>query len=374
MDTLDWLLDSDPSIRWQTMRDLTDESPEVVAQERSRVAKEGWGAAMLDRQDENGHWGAPPLPRGGKPPAGELPDPAARTTLREAAGVTVENLAGYLNIEPGTLAAWESGVPERDDDGFSRYQGFLDWAWNLHGTYNPKWISTTYTLLELKDMGVDPADDRVRCAVELVRDNSKWDHDGQDFFDGEVEPCINGMAIALGSYFGHDVDGIVERLLGERMDDGGWNCEMENGSTRSSFDTTINVLEGLAEYERAGKGSPEVTAARAGAEEYMLARGLFRRLTNGEVVDPAYLEFAYPPRWHYDVLRGLDYLRSVSDSPDPRCTEAIDLVRDKQQPDGRWLLENTHPGKVHFAMEDGDGQPSRWNTLRASRVLAWAEK
>ncbi len=373
MDILDWLLDSDPSIRWQVMRDLTGESPEVVAAERAKVASEGWGAALLARQDENGFWGAPQLPAGGRPAAGELPDPAARVALREAAGEPIEHLAGYLGIEPEILSAWESGNPDSDHELFPRYQGFLDWARNLHGTYNPKWISTTYTLLELKDMGIDPADDRVRRAVEMVRDNSKWDHDGQDFFDGEVEPCINGMAIAIGSYFGHDVDVIVDRLLGERMADGGWNCEMERGSTRSSFDTTINVLEGLAGYERAGHGSSEVTSARAGAEAYLLDRGLFRRLSDGEVVDPSYLQFSYPPRWHYDVLRGLDYFRSVSNSPDPRCAEAIDLVRDKMQPDGRWPLENTHPGKVHFEMEDGDGQPSRWNTLRASRVLTWAD-
>ncbi len=373
MDVLDWLLDSDPSIRWQAMRDLTGASSEAVTAERAKVAHEGWGAAMLARQDENGFWAAPQLPAEGKPPAGELPDPASRTVLREATGEPIEHIAAYLGIDPEILAAWESGDPDTDHELFPRYQGFLDWAWNQQGTYNPKWISTTYTLLELKDMGIDPAEDRVRRAVEMVRDNSKWDHDGQDFFDGEVEPCVNGMATAIGSYFGHDVDVIVERLLGDRMADGGWNCEMENGSTRSSFDSTINVLEGLAEYERAGNSSSEVTAARADGEEYLLERGLFRRLSNGEVIDQSYLEFAYPPRWHYDVLRGLDYFRTVSDSPDPRCAEAIDLVRGKEQPDGRWLLENTHPGKVHFQMEDGDGQPSRWNTLRALRVLAWAD-
>lgn len=372
MDTLEWLLDSDPSIRWQVMRDLTGEPPEVVAAERSKVASQGWGAALLALQDENGSWGAPPLPAGGRPPAGELPDPEARRVLREAAGASIEGLAGYLGVEPDDLAAWETTVEPITDERFPRYQGFLDWAWNLQGTYNPKWISTTYTLLQLRDMGIDPADDRVRRAVELVRENSKWEHDGQDFFAGEVEPCVNGMAVAIGSYFGQDVDVIVQRLLGERMTDGGWNCEMENGSTRSSFDTTINVLEGLAEYERSGLGSHDISEARAGAEEYMLERRLFRRLSNGEVVDPAYTEFAFPPRWHYDVLRGLDYFRTVADAPDPRCDEALDLVADKRQSDGRWLLENTRPGEVHFEMESGDGQPSRWNTLRASRVLAWA--
>jgi hypothetical protein len=100
---------------------------------------------------------------------------------------------------------------------------------------------------------------------------------------------------------------------------------------------------------------------------------LFRRKSTGDVVDPAYLQFSFPTRWRFDVLRALEYFRAVGDPPDPRVNEAIALLRSKQQPDGRWLLENTHRGAVHFPLEDGDGRPSRWNTLRALRVLRWHE-
>jgi hypothetical protein len=221
---------------------------------------------------------------------------------------------------------------------------------------------------------VDPGDERVRRAVAQVREHCRWEHDGEPFFDGEVEPCINGRIVALGVYFGPDVGGIVARLLDEQLDDGGWNCEAENGSVRSSFDTTINVLEGLLAYERATGGSAESVAVRRRGEEYLLERELFRRKSTGEVANPAYLQFSFPERWHYDVLRALEYFRSAGDPPDPRVDEAIRLLRSKEQPDGTWLLENTHPGRVHFPLEDGDGRPSRWNTLRASRVLDWYGK
>jgi hypothetical protein len=203
----------------------------------------------------------------------------------------------------------------------------------------------------------------------MVRDGCRWEHAGQPFFDGEVEPCINGRTVAIGTYFGQDVDGVVARLLDEQLEDGGWNCEAENGSVRGSFATTINVLEGLLVYERSKGASAECAAARRKGEEYLLERKLFRRKSTGEVVNAAWLQFSYPTRWRYDVLRALEYFRSAGNMTDSRMEEAIDLVRSKQQPDGTWLLENTHPGKVHFALEEGDGRPSRWNTLRALRVL-----
>jgi len=213
----------------------------------------------------------------------------------------------------------------------------------------------------------------VKQAVAQVRDHCRWEQAGQPFFSGEVEPCINGRTVTLGTYFEQDVSGVVERLLAEQLDDGGWNCEAETGSVRSSFATTINVLEGLLAHERATGGSAKSIAARRRGEEYLLERKLFRRKSTGEVVDPAWLQFSFPIRWHYDVLRALEYFRSTGDAPDSRMDEAIDLVRSRKQPDGTWLLENTHPGPVHFALEDGDARPSRWNTLRALRVLNWCE-
>ncbi|MDQ6917724.1 MAG: hypothetical protein M3Z98_00035 [Candidatus Dormibacteraeota bacterium] len=313
MTVLEWMLDSDPSIRWQALRYLADAPAEVVSAERARVATEGWGARLLALQGEEGQW------------------------------------------EGGALfpARWWSdhGGPS-DDEG-------------------QPWTATAYSLLLLRDLGIDPRCDQARRAVALVRDHCRWEHAGQPFFAGEVEPCINGMVIVLGAYFDQDVDGVVARLLGEQLDDGGWNCEVENGSVRSSFATTIRVLEGLLAHERATGGSAESTAARRRGEEYLLERKLFRRKSTGEVVDPAWLQFSFPTRWHYDVLRGLEYFRAAGDLPDQRLGEAIDLLRSKQQPDGRWLLENTHPGKVHFTLEEGDGRPSRWNTLRAMRVLSW---
>ena len=311
MDTIEWLLDSDPAIRWQVMRDLTGASAAAIAAERARVATEGWGARLLALQGEDGQW------------AGGACFPA---------------------------------------EGWGR------------GDEGQPWTSTLPTLQLLHDFGVDPNSNQVRRAVALVRDHSRWEHAGQAFFSGEVEPCINGRTIALGIYFEQDVDGVAARLLGEQLDDGGWNCEAENGSVRSSFHTTICVLEWLLEYERAAGSAPEIAAARRRGEEYLLERKLFRRKSTGEVVNPAWMQFSFPTRWHYDVLRALDYFRSTRVVPDSRMDEAINLLRSNQQPDGTWLLENTHPGKVHFALEDGDGRPSRWNTLRALRVLRWYER
>lgn len=312
MAILDWLLDSDPAIRWQALRDLAHAPAEVVAAERARVATEGWGARLLALQGEDGQW------------AGGACFPA---------------------------------------DGWRRAEG-----------EGQPWTSTLPTLQLLRDLGVDPRVDRARAAVAQVRDHCRWEHAGQSFFDGEVEPCINGRVVALGAYFGQDTDAVVARLVSEQLADGGWNCEAENGSVRASFATTINVLEGLLAHERATGGSAASNAARRRGEEYLLERKLFRRKSTGEVIDPAWLQFSFPPRWHYDVLRALDYFHSVGAVPDPRMDEAIELLRSKRQPDGTWLLENTRHGKVHFALEDGDGRPSRWNTLRALRVLGWYEQ
>jgi len=312
---LDWLLDSDPAIRWQVLRDLAAAPADVVAAERARVATEGWGARVLALPGKDGQW------------EGGALFPARRPRL-----VSGEQPAGQ------------------------------------------PWTATAYSLVLLQDFGVDPRHEAVRRAVAQVREHSRWEHAGQPFFSGEVEPCINGMTVALGAYFDQDVEGIVARLVDEQLDDGGWNCEAENGSVRSSFHTTIRVLEGLLAHERATGGSTESIAARRRAEEYLLERRLFRRKSTGDVVDPAFLQFSFPTRWHYDVLRALEYFRAVGDPPDRRVDEAMELLRSKQQRDGTWLLENTHPGAVHFALEAGDGRPSRWNTLRALRVLRWYER
>ena len=312
---IDWLLDSDPAIRWQALRDLTDAPADVVAAVRARVATEGWGARLLALQGDDGQW------------EGGALFPARR--LRSGG------------------SAQAPGQP---------------------------WTATAYSLVSLQDFGVDPHDDAVRRAVAQVRANCRWEHAGQPFFAGEVEPCINGMTVALGVYFDQHVDPVVARLVGEQLEDGGWNCEAENGSVRSSFHTTIRVLEGLLAHERATGGSAESLAARRRGEEYLLERKLFRRKSTGAVVDPAFLQFSFPTRWHYDVLRALEYFRLAGGPPDPRVDEAIDVLRSRRQRDGTWLLENTHPGVVHFTLEAGDGRPSRWNTLRALRVLRWYEQ
>jgi hypothetical protein len=304
---MEWLLDSDPAIRWQVMRDLAGSPADAVAAERARVATEGWGARLLAARDPDGQWmGGAYFPGRGEPPE-------------------------------------EGSQP---------------------------WTATLPAMMELYDYGLDPATDTAREMTALVAANCRWEYDDRPFFSGEVEPCINGRTVTLGAYFGADVDDIVTRLLADQLDDGGWNCWAEGGATVSSFDSTICVLEGLLEHERATGGSVELGDARRHGEQYLLERSLFRRKSTGEVPVDAWLEFSFPTRWHYDVLRGLEYFRRVG-VRDPRLGEAVELVRSKRQGDGTWLLENTHPGAVHFALEDGDGHPSRWNTLRASRLLAW---
>jgi hypothetical protein len=307
MRVTEWLLDSDPAIRWRVMRDLIDEPPANVARERSRVALEGWGARLLDLQGADGHWGG---------------------------------------------AAF---VPRA-------------------------WISTMDTLQLLRDLGADPAGDRVRRAIGLVRDRCTWGREFGDspFFEGEVEPCINGRVLAIGAYFGEASDRLADRLLQEQLSDGGWNCAAPF-SRRSSFHTTICVLEGLLEYENASGPRPEITGARLRGQEYLLERRLFRSRSTGQAIPidrktgtaPRWTEISFPTRWHYDILRGLDYLRRAG-APDERIADAIDLLAKKRDENGRWPLENPHPGRVHFELEGGAGEPSRWNTLRALRVLRWA--
>jgi hypothetical protein len=222
-------------------------------------------------------------------------------------------------------------------------------------------------------MGLDPKSERARGAVGLVRDKVTWGPEFGDspFFEGEVEPCINGGVLALGSYFGEPSDRLLDRLLGEQLADGGWNCEAERGSVRSSFHTTICVLEGLLEYEKAKGATAAVTDARGRAHTYLLERRMFRRLSSGEVIDSNWTRFSFPTTWHYDVLRGLDYLQSAGIEPEERAAEAVELVAKRRHQNGRWPLHKPHADPVHLDMEGGRGKPSRWNTLRASRVLGW---
>jgi hypothetical protein len=231
------------------------------------------------------------------------------------------------------------------------------------------WTSTLPAMMELYDYGLDPATDTAREMTAQVAVNCRWEYNGARFFAGEVEPCINGRTVTLGAYFGADVDDLVARLVADQLDDGGWNCWTEHGATVSSFHSTICVVEGLLEYERSGGTAPAAEARRRG-EKYLLKRSLFRRRSTGEVVDEEWLRFSFPTRWRYDVLRGLEHFRRA-DVRDPRLAEAVELVRSKRGDDGTWPLENTHRGDVHFVLEDGDGHPSRWNTLRALRVLGW---
>ncbi|MFN2187164.1 MAG: hypothetical protein ACK2T3_00195 [Candidatus Promineifilaceae bacterium] len=293
-----WLLYSDPSIRWQVMRDLTGESESSVSVERVRVSKEGWGAKLLESQAPDGTW-------------------------------------------------WSDSDP-----------------WPLKGTI--------FMLVLLKDLGLDPACEGSQKALDRVRENVTWLPLGcRPFFDGETEPCINGRILATGAYFGEASDSLVDRLLSEQLEDGGWNCEAENGSTRSSFHSTICVLEGLLEYERANGDNKTVAAARIRAQEYLLARRMFRSRSTGEVIDRKWTRFSFPSTHYYDVLRGLDYLRSASVEPDERVDEAVAIVIERQHQNGRWPLDVQHPDLPPFDMGESKGRASRWITLRALRVLAW---
>ncbi|MFB3908827.1 MAG: hypothetical protein ACE15D_10530 [Candidatus Eisenbacteria bacterium] len=300
MSMMSWLLDSDPAIRWQVLRDVLHESDDVVTAERARVAKEGWGAQLLARQTPAGPWG------------------------------------------------------DGEDEG---------------------WMTTIQFLDLLKDFGIDPASAEARRAVGLVRDRlTWWQLDGRPFFEGETEPCINGRIVGIGAYFGEATDRLVERLLSEQLEDGGWNCEAPP-SACSSFHSTICVLEGLLEYERAKGGrAGAVRKARLRGQEYLLERRMLRSRRTGEIIDRKWTRFSFPTRWHYDVLRGLDYMRKAGIEPDERVAEAISIVEQRRHQNKRWPMNLLHSDRIPFDMETGVGRASRWITLRALRVLEWGGK
>jgi hypothetical protein len=307
--TIDWLLDSDPAIRWQVMRDLLHAPEQEIAQERARITSEGIGKRILALQGSDGTWSG---------------------------------------------AAW-----------------------------NPGWNSTMHALTLLSEFGLDPANDAAVQALRLVRDKVTWQGCGPEecdqnpFFAGEIEPCINGQVAASGAYFKQDVEGIIERLLREQLSDGGWNCDTAFGSTRSSFNTTICVLEALLEYEISTGGNPDVKSARLRGQDYLLDRHLFHRKSTGEIIKydrkggAPWAYFAFPNWWHYDILRGLDYLRKADITPDARLDDAIEVVLSKRNPDGHWNLDVQFSGEMLVELNDGVGQPDRWITLRALRVLDW---
>jgi len=289
-----WLLDADPAIRWQVMRDLTGDSLTAIAAERSCVASEGWGAKLLARQTPAGIW------RGGQ--------------------------------------------------------------WDL---------VTLYSLVVLKDLGLDPASKQARRMIDRIDRHLVFKSlNNRPYFYGETEPCINGRILGLGAYFKEPNDALADQLLREQLEDGGWNCDAPK-SRRSSFHTTICVLEGLLDYELAGRKSAAVTKARKRGENYLLERRMFRSLRTGNVIDKRWLRFSFPPSWHYDVLRGLDYLRNAGIKPDSRVAEAIGVVIARRHQNGRWPLNVRHPEYIPLKMETDVGSASRWNTLRALRVLRW---
>jgi hypothetical protein len=299
-----WLLKGDPSIRWQTLRDLLGAQERVWQKERRRIAKEGWGKRLLARQEPSGRWGG--------------------------------------------------------------------------GLYSPKWISTTYTMMLLRHMGLPPGHPQAMKACRFLLDNGFYRDGGINISVSYKysETCVTGMFLAILAQFrlpDRRLDALVEHLLGQQMRDGGWNCESFKGATHSSFHTTINVLEGLREYQKFHpRKYPEARRVQEKGREFLLKHRLFRSSRTGQVVRPEMTRFSFPPRWHYDVLRGLDHFQEVRAKKDKRLRDAIELLYRKRKKDGRWVLQNRYAGRTFFEMEK-IARPSRWNTLRALRVVKWWE-
>nr|WP_033295151.1 squalene cyclase [Amycolatopsis jejuensis] len=309
---LTWLLDSDPALRWQVERDLAGAPPEVWTATRAKVATEGFGAQLLARQDPDGQWAG-----GAYFPAEFRPSP-------------------------------DSGQP---------------------------WTATTWSLTALREWGLDPTVLRARRTAELIAENSRWEYENLPYWGGEVDVCINAWTLANGLWLGADVTGITRWFLDHRMADGGWNCEWVEGSTRSSFHSTLNALKGLLAYDIATGCTDETLAARRAGEEYLLQRGLLRRRSTGEQVAPWVDHFTYPFRWRYSALNAVEYFREaalVDDvPPEPRLAEAVDRIRAARQPDGTWLQNDPMHGEVWFDVDVPAGAPSKWLTLYGTRVLDW---
>jgi hypothetical protein len=309
------MLDSDPALRWQVQRDLLDAPDEVWQATRARMATEGFGARLLALQDADGQWAG-----GAYFPAG-------------------------FDFN-GPEAAPGAGQP---------------------------WTATTWSLNSLRDWGLDAA--RLSGTAELLAANSHWEYDGSPYWDGEVDCCINAYTLANGAWLGADVSALARWFVEHRMEDGGWNCDWVEGSTRSSFHSTLNSLRGLLYYEIATGGSPELRAARKGGERYLLERRLLYGKATGEPVFPSVTQFAYPFRWKYSALNAADYFRAASlhdgDAPDPAIADAIAVIRDARASDGRWLQQEKVPGRVWFDIDVPPGEPSPWLTFYGTRVLDW---
>jgi hypothetical protein len=306
---IDWLLEGDPAIRWQALRDVVGAAERSAERERQKVAREGWGARLLAKQDPEGTW---------------------------AGGKSSDN-----------------------------------------GLYHPKWTSTTYTMLLLRDFGLPAKNRQARKACTLLLEQGLQRDNGINYgWWGVSETCVTGMVLSILSAFEYEddrLDAVAEHLLKQQMPDGGWNCRRRFGATHSSVNTTISALEGLRLYElHRRRKVAAVRAAQRRGREFLLMHRLFRSDRTGEVIKPIFLRFSYPPRWHYDILRALDYFQAANAPRDPRLAEAIEIVRNTRGDDGRWTLQNSYKGKTYFQMERL-GAPSRWNTLRALRVLTWWE-
>lgn len=312
---LDWLLDADPALRWQVERDLAGAPPAVWEVTRVSVGTEGFGAQLLALQDADGQWaGGAYFPRG-------------------------------FDFE-GPEAVEGAGQP---------------------------WTATTWSLNALREWGVDSA--FLSGTAELLEANSRWEYNDLPYWDGEVDCCINAYTLANGAWLGADVSGLAQWFLKHRMADGGWNCEWVDGSSRSSFHSTLNALKGLLYFEAATGGSAQLREARRSAEEYLLERRLMRRLSTGEPVASWATRFAYPFRWFFSVLNAADYFRAAAlldgTVPDRRLAEAIEAIRAARLPDGTWLQERRHPGRVWFEIDVPAGEPSKWLTFYGTRVLDW---
>jgi hypothetical protein len=311
-----WLLDSDPALRWQVERDLAAEPVQVWEATRARVAAEGFGARLLERQGADGQW---------------------------AGGAFFPSDFDFDGPE-----AAAGGQP---------------------------WTATTWSLNSLREWGLDAAVLRERRTVELLAQNSRWEYEDLPYWGGEVDCCINAWTVENGVWLGADVSGLVDWFVEHQLSDGGWNCEWVDGSTRSSFHSTLNSLKGLLAHEVATGGTDATRAVRRSGEEYLLARKLRRRLSTGDQVAPWVDHFAYPFRWRYSVLNVADYFRQVAQfsgvPADPRMADAIEVIRAARQPDGRWLQGTPLAGRVWFDVDVPEGAPSKWLTLIGTRVLAW---